>query len=249
MGRRSPTRGIGSAASDVRSVGVLGCSAPCVAGAVPGSLAEVGPACRPGGPGEVAVPRKVSGWRSGGRGRRALRAGVGPEHERTFPTWTYLSPNPSGGRAQKDGRKVRPCDEGTFTSGRALRRAACRGAVSGRRARLLPCPVGSPRPSETGRPSSTGKGGSCALSRPSALSAAGIGVILRFCGECGTVTGVRSTQAPPFLHRPAPLSPSPLAWRARARSIRPAASGITCRRPPRAHVSHVEDQGVIIMLE
>ena len=138
MGRRSPTRGIGSAASDVRSVGVLGCSAPCVAGAVPGSLAEVGPACRPGGPGEVAVPRKVSGWRSGGRGRRALRAGVGPEHERTFPTWTYLSPNPSGGRAQKDGRKVRPCDEGTFTSGRALRRAACRGAVSGRRARPSP---------------------------------------------------------------------------------------------------------------
>ena len=125
---------------------------------------------------------------AGGRSTRSVGAPArnAPERQRTFPAPTYL-PNvnvpfshPSGGRAQKDGRKVRSCDEGTFTSSTAVDiRRGPPGAAGNRaprrpgpaphrnqRTRMRPWSGGAPRPCTTSEPTTRVSGARNAVEPP-----------------------------------------------------------------------------------
>lgn len=96
-GRRSWPGTKRSAANDARSAGVPGCLVPRGPGAVPGSLAEVGPRCRPDGPRSVrpAGCRCVPGSDHPAHFQRAALFGPGC---RTAESPRSLSlPRPSGG--------------------------------------------------------------------------------------------------------------------------------------------------------
>ncbi len=117
------------------------------------------------------------------RGRRRGRAPSGPAAPGGGGTSTYF-PNvnvpfshPSGVRAQKDGRKVRPCDEGTFTSSTAIDTRGGSGGNPGRVGRQ-PGQVGraAPRSSTAVRRSAPVPGrGVCARSGHTGPSGAGPG--------------------------------------------------------------------------